>query len=728
MARDGDRSCSGTRTGQGTAVSDSDARNTPRSNPFSLKRRTRLNNSIVLGSNAPDSFRASNLFSASVPSRDVLLHLVGQQQQHQQQPKPSSRRYNQGEHVLIADSGNNPSTVDIGGLVNRFGYPFGEGSTPDERRGPYQYILATVKQVHFEEIHPFYTVTRADNGRNQRANAPEIWPILTERAELLAARLMARRTSSHSRPTTLHHTHSQSPHNTPLYHHYSSGASGGGGDAVTAAAFGDHHHHHQADHSHHHPSVRVPRGAAAWLQSAIYYASWPLVWIDDVAYFVWMAYLSPVVVSCCTFVRQQSQRFLYGREPYICRLRLTAVNFIVLCSTTFMFIDHFRLAFLPPWSDHIVAGLCLGIWVVLVLELVFEVFIRPDGYQNLIISDKAYAPITVRYINFFHLMVESISLALFVPEFTCIFSGASCTARLPFSIFNALLLSVVGSNRQEAFYGHAFIALTRLRVFGLVRHWKNMWITRTFINRTWHPKQSGILSNIVPPSIKSRRNSFSRKHATESSKEADPDDRERSEALTNASSIGTALMATNSYRALAIVWAVVGLFPVVISISASIVNDVGRSMTYQLQATNLIATDTSNESCMFLVTSASSWLAGVSNRRHVEDSPYLLSLDVLPVRCRFDSANLTRKELCRSATSPAKARMLCDNWSRYLDGDSVIQDLAAASGIREGSIVEHNALNFELFTSLTQNGSICVEETTYSVLARFDESFSIRTA
>jgi hypothetical protein len=716
MGRDGDRA------GTGTVISDLEAQKTARSNPFSLKRRTRLNNS--LGSNAPDSFRASNLFSASVPSRDVLL--VGTAQQQQSQPSSQSRRYKQGEHVLIADSGNNgnnPSTVDVGGLVNRFGYLFGEGSTPDERRGPYQYILATVKQVHFEEIHPFYTVTRADNGRNQRANAPEIWSIPTERADLLAARLVATltRTRSHSRPT-LSSSAAPTIHHTPLYQQYSSGASGG--DAATAAALGEHH----PDPSHHHPSVRVPRGAAAWLQSAIYYASWPLVWIDDVAYFVWMAYLSPVVASCCTFVRQQSHRFLYGREPYICRLRLTAVNFIVLCSTTFMFVDHFRLAFLPPWSDHIVAGLSLGIWVVLVLELVFEVFIRPDGYQNLIISDKAYAPSTVRYINFFHLMVESISLALFVPEFTCIFSGASCTARLPFSIFNSLLLSVVGSNKQEAFFGHAFIALTRLRVFGLVRHWKNMWITRTFINRTWHPKQSGILSNIIPPSIKSRRNSFSRKHATESSKGADPDDRERSEALTNASSIGTALMATNSYRALAIVWAVVGLFPVVISISASIVNDVGRSMTYQLQAANLIATDTSNESCRFLVASASSWLAGVSNRRHLEDSPYLLSLDVHPVRCRFDSANLTRNELCRSSTSPAKAQLFCDDWSRYIDGDPSIQDLAVASGIREGSIVEHNVSNIELFTSLTKNGSIFVEETTYSVLARFDESFSVRTA
>jgi hypothetical protein len=726
MGRDGDRAGAGAGTGTGTAMSDLDAQKTARSNPFSLKRRTRLNNSLQLGSNAPDSFRASNLFSASVPSRDGLLPEIGQQQQ---QPQPSSRRYKQGEHVLIADTGNNgTSLVDaVGGLVNRFGYLFGEGSTPDERRGPYQYILATIKQVHFEEIHPFYTVTRADNGRSQRANAPEIWPIPTERAELLAARLMATRTSAHSRSntTTVHHGASPlSPHNTPLYQHYSSGASGGGGDAATAAALGEHH----ADPSHHHPSVRVPRGAAAWLQSAIYYASWPLVWIDDVAYFVWMAYVSPVVASCCTFVRHQSLRCLYGREPYICRLRLTAVNFIVLCSTAFMFIDHFRLAFLPPWSDHVVAGLSLGIWVVLVLELVFEVFIRPDGYQNLIISDKAYAPITVRYINFFHLMVESISLALFVPEFTCIFSGASCTARLPFSIFNSLLLSVVGSNRKEAFFGHAFIALTRLRVFGLVRHWKNMWITRTFINRTWHPKQSGILSNIVPPSIKSRRNSFSRKYTTESNKGVDPDDRERSEALTNASSIGTALMATNSYRALAIVWAVVGLFPVVISISASIVNDVGRSMTYQLQAANLIATDTSNESCRFLVTSASSWLAGVSNRRHLEDSPYLLSLEVQPVRCRFDSANLTQLLLCRSSTSPSKARMLCDNWSRYIDGDPSIQDLAVASGIREGSIVEHNVSNIELFTSLTQNGSIFVEETTYSVLARFDESFSVRTA
>jgi len=40
-------------------------------------------------------------------------------------------------------------------------------------------------------------------------------------------------------------------------------------------------------------------------------------------------------------------------------------------------------------------------------------------------------------------------------------------------------------------------------------------------------------------------------------------------ALTNASNIGTALMSTNSYRALVIAW-VVGLFPVVLSIASKL--------------------------------------------------------------------------------------------------------------------------------------------------------------
>ena len=129
-----------------------------------------------------------------------------------------------------------------------------------------------------------------------------------------------------------------------------------------------------------------------------------------------------------------------------------------------------------------------------------------------------------------------------------------------------------------------------------------MWITNTFINMKWKSKQSGFLSNIVPPSIRRSSSSIQdRVSSTDIKKKAlDPANtaqETKDAALTNASNIGTALMSTNSYRALVIAWVIVGLFPVVLSIASKLKNETDASMTSQLQATNLLASDTSPETC-----------------------------------------------------------------------------------------------------------------------------------
>ena len=54
--------------------------------------------------------------------------------------------------------------------VNKFGFPRGEGKTPEEQQGPYVYVLAVVKKVHFDEDTRYYTVARADCGTEQRAD------------------------------------------------------------------------------------------------------------------------------------------------------------------------------------------------------------------------------------------------------------------------------------------------------------------------------------------------------------------------------------------------------------------------------------------------------------------------------------------------------------------------------------------------------------------------------
>jgi hypothetical protein len=55
--------------------------------------------------------------------------------------------------------------------VNTYGYRAGEGRTEAEKAGPYHFVLATVKHMHFEEDDRYYTVVRADTGTEQRADS-----------------------------------------------------------------------------------------------------------------------------------------------------------------------------------------------------------------------------------------------------------------------------------------------------------------------------------------------------------------------------------------------------------------------------------------------------------------------------------------------------------------------------------------------------------------------------
>ena len=76
------------------------------------------------------------------------------------------RRYGVGDRVLICNHAARWSN-----LVNRHGFPDGQGDNAEERKGPYIYALATVKRIHFGENQQYYTVQRADPGGEQRADA-----------------------------------------------------------------------------------------------------------------------------------------------------------------------------------------------------------------------------------------------------------------------------------------------------------------------------------------------------------------------------------------------------------------------------------------------------------------------------------------------------------------------------------------------------------------------------
>lgn len=151
----------------------------------------------------------------------------------------------------------------------------------------------------------------------------------------------------------------------------------------------------------------------------------------------------------------------------------------------------------------------------------------------------------MRYINSFHLLIESASLAVFIPEFLCLWASTNCGDRPTFSFFSAAYRAVLGPTRSAAFLGRLYLALVRFRVFGLVRHWKKMWINNTFVLGRWTSSTGGLLSGVFIPAR------IAPNHTT--SKETDKsnvDQKGRENSLTNASTIGTALMVTNSHRAL----------------------------------------------------------------------------------------------------------------------------------------------------------------------------------
>lgn len=614
-------------------------------------------------------------------------------------PLSQARRYKPDDYVLVCNHQSRWAN-----LVNRYGFPPGEGATPEEQRGPYIYVLCTVKEVHFEEFAAYYTVDRCDTGAEQRADADFMEPLRSDRGKAAALRA-ATQTSADEQ-----------------------GASGefeGDGGAFDR-------------------TVDISNRAKFISAIAICFAYMllPFLWtFDFFYYYVGVSFLVPLWQTCLRHLRRQGRFILNGLNPYVCRVRLTMVNVIVLCSTWYMFIDQARLVFFPAEADDALAVVNLAVWLVLVLELVFQVFILPDGFRNLIVSDKAYAPTTVRFINSFHVCVESLSLIIFMPEWYCLISTYQCDDRLRFSFHNAVLMSVTGPTRLDSFYGKAFMALIRLRVFGLVRHWRNMWITNTFINMKWKSTPSGIVSNFIP-----QQRSYRAPAERKSSKKSDhfDDSQKRDINLANASTIGTALMVTNSYRALAILWVIMGLFPLLACFSSVWTNSQALDMTSMLQATNLMASDTSNATCFFLADSVLAWMVGFTSPGFTQDSKaqYLVNLQIAPPRCpnaAFGDVPITvsacsylesqalSEGIAVNDPSRQSLNFFCDTWRNEIVGTK--PQIAKQLGLRTGSIRLFEEIQESNITNVAIDGTIInTELANYTVVSSFDESYTVRSA
>ena len=115
----------------------------------------------------------------------------------------------------------------------------------------------------------------------------------------------------------------------------------------------------------------------------------------------------------------------------------------------------------------------------MVIELLFEVLIRPKSYFELIESDKAFAPSTARHINRFHFFFEALALLTFIPELQCLGRSDFCLRSSKLSMVQASADAVVGGSHAVAARGRFIMGITFLRFFGVVRHWKQMWISNT---------------------------------------------------------------------------------------------------------------------------------------------------------------------------------------------------------------------------------------------------------
>lgn len=120
--------------------------------------------------------------------------------------------------------------------------------------------------------------------------------------------------------------------------------------------------------------------------------------------------------------------------------------------------------------------------------------IRPTNYYELIKSDKSFAPSTARYISSFHLSFEFLALLTYFPEFGCLGNRGSCTRGALLSRVEASAAAMLGPTHVDAAKGRLILGLSSLRFFGVIRHWKQMWI-----NNTFHPtKREGIEKWLFP--------------------------------------------------------------------------------------------------------------------------------------------------------------------------------------------------------------------------------------
>lgn len=205
-------------------------------------------------------------------------------------------QFAQGDHVLVmlslldmADQFGDKESYTID-PVNAWGYPRGQGQTEVQKHGPYLFVLCAVTQVHFDEDERYYTVRRIDTGTEQRADMTYMEPIRDEEA-IEAARQAAQRTERTMADQLL--------------------------SALAPTRCG----------------TRILRRCGEW-QTIVVRRVVP-----------WYAQMR----NCA---KTQIRRWMYGEHGCALHLRFSGINFLVLCSLFFLFLEVMLLAFFPNNWDR----------------------------------------------------------------------------------------------------------------------------------------------------------------------------------------------------------------------------------------------------------------------------------------------------------------------------------------------------------------------------------------
>jgi hypothetical protein len=72
-----------------------------------------------------------------------------------------------------------------------------------------------------------------------------------------------------------------------------------------------------------------------------------------------------------------------------------------------------------------------------------------------------------------------------------------CGEERRFGLMRSTIMAILGPDRKDVFRGRLYMALIRLRIFCLVRHWRNMWVLRNkLVSKT---TKAGLFSTIFMP-------------------------------------------------------------------------------------------------------------------------------------------------------------------------------------------------------------------------------------